>query len=128
MPENRARYKDLLKVLFLGSVILGSMWGTELGTQQRIESQYKDVLSSWPLLQVTGCLIQLKSPEEDYVTHFRILCWKMERGFFIHGLPSPTGQRFTTGCLISQTSFWVLVNTKTSTKKPLGGRRDVRKA
>lgn len=40
----------------------------------------------------------------------------------------PLVKRFTTGCLISQISVWVLVYTKTSTKKPLGWRRDVRKA
>ena len=80
-----------------------------------------------------GCVIKLaadlgdrllnsaRPSTERYITHFRILCQKIKRGTFIHGPPYPTRQRFTTDCLISHVSLWVLVYTKTSTKEPLDG-------
>lgn len=119
-PESRdCLIQGLTEHILLGSVIPG------------IE-QAKDEEPVW------GCIIKLdtvlgdelaayfsKPPKELWLTHFRVLCQRIKRGEFIHGPLSPIGQRFTMGCLISH-SFWVFVYTEISTKKSLGGRRDVR--
>lgn len=79
-PDSRLTWSTLL-----GCVTSGSMWGTAGGTQLRMESQYKDVLTSWPLLREPGS--SGRPPRKFYGTHFRTLYWRMVKGTFIYGLP-----------------------------------------
>ena len=121
LPESRAcLIQRLTEHTFLGGVVVPGMEpAKDKEPIQGCVTTLATALGDW--------LLNSARPfEKIYVTHFRILCQRIKGGAFIHGPPSPISQRFTIGCLVSHASFWILVYTKASTKKPLGGRRDVR--
>lgn len=106
---------------FLGGVVPGMEPAKDEEPVQGYIIRLATALGDW--------LLNLARPSEKLnVTHFRILCQRVKGGAFIHGPPPLISQRFTIDCLVSHASFWVFVYTEALTKKPLGGRKDVREA